>query len=122
MPERQKVHADSCWLDNALSRAVLGLLRDHPLALLREHSAMLPAMRSNPKFSEIKVSKSAVDRMLRRLGFLRKVIIWLYHAASSERRQQHAALRQMAATRCIVSIDEMHTDGRNVLRRCWRSL
>jgi len=122
VPERQNVHADSCWLHNPLSRAVLGLVREQPLALLREHSAMLTAMRSTSEFSEIKVSKSTVNRMLRRLRFTRKVIIWLYHAASPERRRQHAVLRQMAATRCIVSIDETHTDGRNLLRRCWRSL
>mgnify|MGYP003869792523 CR=1 FL=1 len=122
VPGRQNLHADSCWLDNQLLRAVLGLVREHPLALLREHSAMLTAMRSTPEFSEIKVSKSTVDRMLRRLGFTRKVIIRLYHAANPERRRQHAVLRQMAGTRCIVSIDETHTDGRDVLRRCGRSL
>jgi len=122
VPERQNLHADSCWLDNQLLRAVLGLVREHPLALLREHSAMLTAIRSTPEFSEIKVSKSTVDRMLRRLGYTRKVIIRLYHAANPERRRQHAVLRQMACTRCIVSIDETHTDGRDVLRRCGRSL
>ena len=122
VPERQNLHADSCWLDNQLLRAVLALVREHPLALLREHSAMLKAMRSTPEFSDIKVSKSTVDRMLRSLGSTREVIIRLYHAANPERRRQHAVLRQMAGTRCIVSIDETHTDGRDVLRRCGRAL
>jgi len=118
VPERQNLHEDACWLDNQLLRAILSLVREHPLALLREHSAMLRAMKSTPEFSEIKVSKSTVDRMLRRLGFTRKVIIRLYHAANPQRRREHAVLRQMAGTACIVSIDETHTDGRDVLRPC----
>jgi len=122
VPERQNLHEDACWLYNQLLRAILSLVREHPLALLREHSAMLRAMKSTPEFSEIKVSKSTVDRMLRRLGFTRKVIIRLYHAANPQRRREHAVLRQMAGTACIVSIDETHTDGRDVLRPCGRAL
>eukprot|EP00168_Porphyra_purpurea_P006780 TRINITY_DN18350_c0_g1_i1.p4 TRINITY_DN18350_c0_g1~~TRINITY_DN18350_c0_g1_i1.p4 ORF type:complete len:113 (+),score=5.33 TRINITY_DN18350_c0_g1_i1:902-1240(+) len=91
VPERQKLHEDSCWLDNQLLRAILGLVREHPLALLREHSAMLRAMKSTPEFADIKVSKSTVDRMLRRPGFTRKVIIGLYHAANPARRREHGA-------------------------------
>jgi len=85
---------------------------------------MLSAMRALPSgvFAALRASRSTVDRMLRRLGFTRKVIIRLYRAANQERRREHAVLRQMVGSGCIVSVDETHTDGQDVLRRYGRSL
>jgi len=124
VPERQNRHEDSCWEDDTLLRAIIALAQDHPLALLREHTTMLSAMRALPsgEFAALRASRSTVDRMLRRLGFTRKVIIRLYRAANQERRREHAVLRQMVGNGCIVSVDETHTDGHDVLRRYGRSL
>lgn len=124
VPERQNRHEDSCWEDDTLLRAIIALVQEHPLALLREHTSMMTAMRALPsgEFAHLRVSRSTVDRMLRRLGFTRKVIIRLYRAANRERRREHAVLRQMVGNGCIVSVDETHTDGRDVLRRYGRAL
>jgi len=124
VPERQNRHEDSCWEDDTLLRAIVALVQQHPLALLREHTAMKTAMRALPpgKSSHLRVSKSTVDRVLRRLGFTRKVIIRLYRAANRERRREHAVLRQMVGSGCLVSVEETHTDGRDVLRRYRRAL
>jgi len=98
------------------------LVRDHPLALLREHSAMMTAMRAVPEFAHLRVSKSTVDRMLQRLGFTRKFIICLFRAANPERQREHAVIREMIGSGCLVSVDETHTDGNDVLRRHGRAL
>jgi len=122
VPERENRHEDSCWEDNTLLRAVMALVRDHPLALLREHSAMMTAMRAVPEFAHLRVSKSTVDRMLQRLGFTRKIIICLFRAANPERQREHAVIREMIGSGCLVSVDETHTDGNDVLRRHGRAL
>ena len=124
VPERQNRHEDSCWENDTLLRAIIALVQEHPLALLKEHTAMMTAMRALPsgEFAHLRVSRSTVDRVLRRLGFTRKVIIRLYRAANRERRREHAVLRQMVGSGCLVSVDETHTDGRDVLRRYGRAL
>jgi len=122
VPERQNRNEDSCWEDDTLLRAIIALVQENPL--LREHTSMMTAMRALPsgELAHLRVSRSTVDRMLRRLGFTRKVIIRLYRAANRERRREHAVLRQMVGNGCIVSVDETHTDGRDVLRRYGRAL
>jgi len=85
---------------------------------------MTTAMRALPSdvFAHLRVSRSTVDRMLRRLGLAQKVIIRLYQAANRERRGEHAVLRQMVGNGCIVSVDETYTDDRDVLCRYGRAL
>jgi len=124
VPERQNRHEDSFWEDDTLLRAIIALARDHPLALLREHTIILSAMRAlrSWEFAALRASRSTVNRKLRRLGLTRKVIIRLYRAANQKRRREHAVLRQMAGNDCIVSVDETHTDCQDVLRRYGRSL
>jgi len=57
---------------------------------------MMTSMRALPsgEFAHLRVSRSTVDRMLRRLGFTRMVIIRLNRADNRERRREHAVLRQ----------------------------
>jgi len=75
----------SFWDDGALLRAVIALVRDNHLALLRAHSAMSTAMRAVPDFAHLRATKSTIDRIFRRLGFTRAVISHFHRAANPQR-------------------------------------
>ena len=122
VPEHENRHEESFWEDDTLLRAVMALVRDHPLALQRKHSAMMTTMRAVHELSHLRVAKKTVDSMLRCLGFIRKVIIRLYCAANPERRREHAVIRELIGSGCLVSVDETQTDGNDVLRRHGRVL
>ena len=67
-------------------------------------------------------SKSTVDRHLRRHGFSRKRILRLIRESTEEGRRQHAIVLQRIPRRCIVFIDETHTNRSDVFRLYGRSL
>jgi len=94
----------------------MALLRDNALALLREHSAMMTAMRTVPEFTHHRVSKSTVDRILRRLGRTRKVNVRLYRAPNPDRQRENTIIREMIGSGCLVFMDKTRTAGNDVLR------
>ena len=122
--DRHNKHHDACRYDRQLMDGIIYLVRTHPQALLREHSQMLKVMSEDPEgdMTRLRYSKSTVDRHLHRLGFTRKKILRLFRESSEERRRQHAVVRQRIPRRCIVSVDETHTDGSDVFRLYGRSL
>jgi len=123
-PERKNKHGDACEYDLQLMNALVTLVRNHPQALLREPALMLKLMSQDHAgdMTELPFSKSTVNRHLRRLGFTRKTILRLFRESTEERRRQHALVRQRIPRRCIVSVDETHTDGSNVFRLYGRTL
>jgi len=122
--DRRNKHHDACEYDRQLMDGLIYLVRNHPHALLREHAEMLKIMSQDPAgdMTRVRFSKSTVDRHLRRLGFSRKKILRLFRESTEERRRQHAIVRQRIPRRCIVSVDETHTDGSDVFRLYGRSL
>ena len=123
-PVHRNLQSSSCWFDNRLMLALVTLVRDNPRALLREHAAMLAAMRDHPsgEFVGLRCSKSTVDLHMRRLGFTRKVVLRLFRESLDAVRREHAVARARIPRRCIVSVDETHTDGGDVFRRYGRAL
>jgi len=99
--------------------ALVALVRENPLALLREHAAMLAAMRDHPsgEFVGLRCSRSTVDLHMRRLGFTRKVVLRLFRESLDAVRRAHVVACARIPRRRIVSVDETHTDGGDVYRR-----
>jgi len=120
----RNLHTKSCWSDDRLVLALITLVRENPQALLREHAAMLAAMRDHPsgEFAGLRCSRSTVDRHMRRLGFTGKVVLRLFRESLGAVRRAHAVARARIPRRCIVSVDETHTDGGDVFRRYGRAL
>jgi len=104
--------------------ALITLVREKPRALLREHAAMLAAMRDHPsgEFGGLRCSRSTVDLHMRRLGFTRKVVLRLFRESLEAGRRAHAVARARIPLRCIVSDNETHTDGGDVFRLYGRAL
>jgi len=123
-PVHRNLHASSCWFDDRLMSALVMLVRENPRALLREHTAMLKAMRDHPsgEFVGLRCSQSTVDLHMRRLGFTRKVVLRLFRESLEPVRRAHAVARRRIPRRCIVPVDETHTDGGDVFRRYGRAL
>ena len=123
-PVLRNRHEDNCAFDMTLLWAIVTLVRENPRGLLREHSTMLDMMRNHPsgEFIGLRCSKSTVDLHLNKLGFTRKVVLRLFEESSAPRRLTHAAIREHIPRRCIVSVDETHTDGGDVFRRFGRAL
>jgi len=123
-PVYRNLHASSCWFDDRLMSALVMLVRENPRALLREHAATLKAMRDHPsgEFVGLRCSQSTVDLHMRRLGFTRKVVLRLFRESLEPARRAHAVARRRIPRRCIVSVDETHTDGGDVFRRYGRAL
>ena len=123
-PVHRNLHTTSCWFDDRLMLALITLVRESPRALLREHAAMLAAMRDHPsgEFVGLRCSRSTVDLHMRRLGFTRKVVLRLFRESLDAVRRAHAVARARNPRRCIVSVDETHTDGGDVFRRYGRAL
>jgi len=117
-PLRQNQHYNSCWFYMTLMTAMVHLVREHPRALFREHFEMLKLMRNHPsgEFVALRASKSMIDRHLHKLGFTRKRSLGLFREYSAAVRRVHALVRDSIPERCIVSVDETHTDGGDVFR------
>jgi len=123
-PLRQNQHHNSCWFDRTLMTAMLHMVRQHPRALLREHSEMFKRMRNHPsgEFISLCASKSMIDRHLHKLGFTSKRSLRLFGALSDAVRRVHTLVRDSIPERYIVSVDETHTDGGDVFRMYGRAL
>jgi len=123
-PVHRNLHTTSYWFDDRPISALIILVRENPRALLREHAARLAAKRDHPsgEFVGLRCSRSTVDLHMRRLGFTRKVILRLFSESLDAVRRAHAVARARIPRRCIVSVDETHTDGGDVFRRNGRAL
>jgi len=123
-PVHRNLHSSSCWFDDRLLLALVALVRENPRALLQEHAAMLAAMHDHPsgEFVGLRCSRSTVDLHMRRLGFTRKVVLRLFRESLDAVRRAHVVARARIPRRCIVSVDETHTDGGDVFRRYGRAL
>jgi len=104
--------------------AMVHLVREHPRALLREHSEMVKLMRNHPsgEFIALRASKSIIDRHLHKLGLPLKRSLRLLRESSAAVRRVHALVRDNIPGRCIVSVDETQTDGGDVFRLYGRAL
>jgi len=123
-PLRQNQHHNSVWFEKTLMTSLVHLVREHARALLREHSEMLKLMRNHPSGEciALRASKSIIDRHLHEVGFTRKRSLRLFCEASAAVRRVHVLVQDNIPERCIVSVDEAHTDGGDVFRLYGRAL
>lgn len=119
---RQNAHADGVQFNEELLMAILLLVEQDPQAFLHNHAAVLKALHEyeGGMFAHLHCSTTTLSEFLRRLGFTNKVAERLYQERNDDVRRQHCLLRRLIPRRCVVSIDETHTDGGDVfLKRGW---
>jgi len=68
------------------------------------------------------VSASTVNRVMRHLGYTRKRVERLFIQRSEAGQLQFAVMLNAVPLRCLVSVDETHTDGGDVYRKYGRTL
>lgn len=119
---RQNAHADGVQFNEELLTAIVLVVQENPQGFLHDHAAVLQALHEygGGIFAHLNCSSSTLSKFLRRLGFTNKVAERLFQERNDEARRQHCLLRRQIPRRCVVSIDETHTDGGDVFRlRGW---
>jgi len=115
-------HNDAAIHNPHLTRAILTLVETEPAAFLRDHVDLLVALSLDYPTSDHRwVSAATVYRMLRYHGYIRKKIERLYAESSEAAQRAFAVLVDEIPMRCLVSCDETHTAGSDLLRRFGRS-
>ena len=121
-PRLHKHHNDAAIRNTHLTRAILALVETEPAAFLRDHVDLLVALSLDHPTSDHRwVSAATVYRVLRYHGYTRKKIERLYAESSEAAQRTFAVLIDEIPMRCLVSCDETHTGGSDVLRRFGRS-
>lgn len=120
--ELENGHEDAALRNEELVRVVLSLVEDEPVAFLREHSELLVAIALEyPALDTTFVSASTVQRILTAHCFTRKRVKRLFQERSLAAQEQFVIDVSEVPLRCIVSVDEVHTDGGDVFRKYGRS-
>ena len=116
-------HADAAVRNVDLLRAVKFLVEEEPAVLLRDHVDLLVTLATH--YSDLKnsyVSASTVYRVMRHLGFTRKRVERPFVKRSEHDQRAFAVRLNAVPLRCLVSVDETHTDGGNVNRKYRRTM
>ena len=122
-PELRNKHADAAVHNEDLLRAVKLLVEEEPAALLRDHVDLLVTLSTHyPDVDHRYVSASTVYRVLRHLGYTRKRVERLFLERSEAAQREFAFMLNAVPLRCLVSVDETHTDGGDVYRKYGRSM
>jgi len=121
-PRLHNHHNDAAIRHTHLTRAILTLVEAEPAAFLRDHVDLLVALSIDHPTSDHRwVSAATVYRVLRYHGYTRKKIERLYAESSEAVQRGFAVLIDEIPMRCLVSCDETHTGGSDMLRRFGRS-
>jgi len=121
-PRFQNKHEDAALRNEDLTRAILTLVEAEPAAFLRDHVELLVTLSINwPESDHRYVSASTVYRVLRHHGYTRKRIERLFVERSEAAQLAFAVGFSQIPMRCVISVDETHTDGGDMYRRYGRS-
>eukprot|EP00168_Porphyra_purpurea_P010690 TRINITY_DN2660_c0_g1_i1.p1 TRINITY_DN2660_c0_g1~~TRINITY_DN2660_c0_g1_i1.p1 ORF type:complete len:405 (-),score=33.85 TRINITY_DN2660_c0_g1_i1:282-1496(-) len=121
-PRLQNHHDDAVIRNTLLARAILTLVETEPAASLRYHVDVLVALSLDHPTSDHRwVSAATVYRELRYHGYRRMKIERLYAESSEAAQRAFAVLIDELPMRCLISCDETHTAGSDILRRFGRS-
>lgn len=113
--ELRNKHADTAVRNEELVHAVMTLVDAEPVAFLREHSDLLVALAINyPDLQTDFVSPSTIHRILTANGYTRKRVERLFQERSLLAQQMYVEAMSVVPLRCVVSVDETHTDGSDV--------
>jgi len=121
-PRLHNLHGDAAIRNTHLTRSILTLVESEPAAFLRDHVDLLVALSlDHPTSDHRYVSAATVYRVLRYHDYTRKMIERLYLESSVQAQRTFALLVDEIPLRCLVSCDETHTAGSDLLRRYGRS-
>jgi len=122
-PEMKNSHADAALRNADLVRAVKLLVEEEPVAFLRDHVDLLVTLSTYyPDVDHRYVSSATVYRVLRHLGYTRKRVERLFLEHSEQEQREFAVMINQLPLRCLVSVDETHTDGGDMYRKFGRTL
>jgi len=122
-PDLHNKHADAAVRNVDLVRAVKLLVEEEPAALLRDHVDLLVTLATHyPDVDHRYVSASTVYRVMRHLGYTRKRVERLFVERSEHDQRAFAVMLNAVPLRCLVSVDETHTDGGDVYRKHGRTM
>jgi len=122
IPELQNLHGDAALGNDELRHAILSLVEAEQAAFLRDHVDLLVRLSLHfPAVDHRYVSASTVHRVLRHRGYTRKKVERLFIEPSEEAQQELAEVLLDVPMRCLMSVDETHTNGGDVFRRFGRS-
>jgi len=122
-PHLHNKHADAAVRNVDLVRAVKLLVEEEPVALLRDHVDLLVTLSTHyPDVDHRYVSASTVYRVMRHLGYTRKRVERLFLERSEAAQREFAVMLNAVPLRCLVSVDETHTDGGDVYRKYGRTM
>jgi len=122
-PALRNRHDDAAVRNEDLRDAILTLVEAEPVAFLRDHVDLLVRLSLHfPDVDHRYVSASTVHRVLRHNGYTRKKVERLFLERSEAAQRELAEVLNEVPMRCLVSVDETHTDGGDVFRRYGRSI
>lgn len=102
-PALHNTHWDAAARDPDLTRAVLSLVEDEPVAFLKEHVLLLKTLkRANPNLDFMSTSASTVYRILRLHNYTRKKVERLFTERVEEAQVAFAADLAEIPLLCIV--------------------
>jgi len=122
-PALHNRHEDAAVRNDDLRNGVLTLVEAEPVAFMRDHVDLL--VRLSIQFPDVdhRYSRaSTLHRVLRHNGYTRKKVERLFFERSEAAQRELAEMLNEVPMRCLVSVDEKHTDGGYVFRRDDRSL
>jgi len=122
-PRLRNLHADAAIRNPHLMRAILALVETEPAAFLRGHvDSLVTLILDYPVSDHRYVSASTVYRVLRFHQYKRKKIERLYAVGSLPEQRAFAELTKGIPPRCMISVDETHKAGRDMLHVYGRSI
>lgn len=121
-PRLHKLHGDAAKRNPDLTRAMLTLVAKETASFLRDHVNLLLALRMyHPTSNHRYVSAATVYHALRLYSYTRKRIERLYLESPLQAQKAFALLIDEIPFRYIMSCDETHTGGGDLLLRYGRS-
>lgn len=121
-PRLQNNHEDAALRNEDLKRAILTLVEAEPAAFLRDHVQLLVTLSMDwPESDHRYVSALTVYRVLRYNNYTRKRIERLFVERSEAAQLAFAVGFNQIPMRCVISVDETHTDGSDMYRRFGRT-
>jgi len=122
-PAMHNSHEDAAVRNPTLNHAILSLLQREPAAFLKDHVDLLVALSLDfPASDHRYVSASTVYRVLRRNNITRKRVERLFSERSETDQRAFAIAFNQIPLRCIISVDETHTQGSDMYRLYGRSV
>jgi len=121
-PRLRNNHEDAALRNADLTRTILTFVEAQPAAVLRDHVALLVALSLDWLERDHRyVSAATVYRILRLHNYTRKRIERLFFERSEAAQLAFAVAFNEIPIRCVISVDETHTDGGDMYRRFGRA-